>query len=248
MAVSRLSAVLLTRLRRLLPRAALAPASLSASAWRAVGSLWGGCNWGGGDVNINTNRYNNINSQRQIDASNRQSNWNHNSNNRKGVPYGDNASRQKYDRSVAGANDRQGHRGKTDAQAADRARAQQTMQQRGIDPAQGRQQLANDPATRDSARAATQNADRSAARQDAQSRQASHDNALAGARDSGASRQAADRGGASQASMDRGGASSMDRGGGSRASGGSFSGGGGGAGGGGGRGGGGGGRGGGGRR
>ena len=234
------------------PGAALASGIAFGIGVGVVNSIWGGCNWGGGDVNINVNKYNNINANK-IDASNRQSNWSHNSNNRKGVPYGDNASRQKYDRSVAGANERQGYRGKTDAQSADRARAQQTMQQRGVDPAQGRQQLANDPGTRDQARAAAQNADRSAAR-DSASRQGSHDNAFAGARDSGASRDVSDRGSSSRASMDRGGggASSMDRGGGGRASAGSsMSGGGragGGGGGGGGRGGGGGGRGGGGRR
>jgi hypothetical protein len=223
------------------PGAALASGIAFGVGVGIVNSLWGGCNWGGGDVNINVNRYNNINTSNRIDASNRQSNWSHNSNNRKGVPYGDNSTRQKYDRSVAGANDRQGYRGKTDDRSGQRSQAQQSMQQRGIDPAQGRQQLANDPGTRDQARAAAQDADRSAARQNAQGRQGSHDNAFAGARDSGASRQAAaDRGDASRASMDRGGG------------GGGFSGGAGGGGGraagGGGRGGGGGGRGGGGRR
>ena len=32
-------------------------------------ALWGGCNWGRGDVNVNVNRYNNINTNRQIDGS-----------------------------------------------------------------------------------------------------------------------------------------------------------------------------------
>ena len=37
------------------------------------GALWGNCNWGGGDVNINVNRYNNFN---RTNISN--GNWNHN--------------------------------------------------------------------------------------------------------------------------------------------------------------------------
>ena len=56
-----------------------------------VGSaLWGGCNWGGGDVNINVNKYNNINRNSQISNSN----WQHNADNRKGAPYRDQASRE----------------------------------------------------------------------------------------------------------------------------------------------------------
>ena len=59
----------------------------------AVGSIWGGCNWGGGDVNINVNKYNNINSNRQISNQNK---FEHNAANRRGVPYGDQASRDKF--------------------------------------------------------------------------------------------------------------------------------------------------------
>jgi hypothetical protein len=49
----------------------------------AVNSLWGGCNWGHGDVDINVNRYNNINPNRPINVnnnfnSNRQVNVNNN--------------------------------------------------------------------------------------------------------------------------------------------------------------------------
>ena len=226
-----------------------------------VNSLWGNANWGGGDVNINVNKYNNVNANNRINANSNNQNWNHNAANRKGVPYGDNATRQKFDRQAAGAGDRQDHRGRTDDRAdnrggdrgGDRARAEQTLQQRGLDPAQGRDNLANDPKTRDSARAAAQNADRSAARDGAQSRATSHDNAFSGARDSGGGRDQMDRGSSSQASMDRGGggarAGGSSAGGGARA--GTSSAGGGaraGSGGGGGRAGGGGGRGGGGRR
>ena len=63
----------------------------------AGAALWGGFNWNNHDVNINVNRYNNFN---KTNINN--SNWNHNSAHRDGVPYRDNGARQKY-----GASDRQ---------------------------------------------------------------------------------------------------------------------------------------------
>ncbi len=57
----------------------------------AGAALWGNCNWRGGDVNINVNRYNNFNKTNINNA-----NWSHNVNNRGAVPYRDNASREKY--------------------------------------------------------------------------------------------------------------------------------------------------------
>ena len=42
-------------------------------------ALWGGFNWGRGDVNINVNRYNNINVNNRIDANSNRTTWNHNS-------------------------------------------------------------------------------------------------------------------------------------------------------------------------
>src|SRR5688572_25123369 len=46
------------------PGAALATGIAFGIGVAAVGALWGGCNWGGGDVNINVNRYNSINTNR----------------------------------------------------------------------------------------------------------------------------------------------------------------------------------------
>jgi uncharacterized membrane protein YgcG len=65
----------------------------------AVGSaLWGDCNWGGGDVDINVNNYNNFN------KTNIQNNkWEHNASHRKGVEYRDQASRDRYKGSSAKA-------------------------------------------------------------------------------------------------------------------------------------------------
>jgi hypothetical protein len=69
-------------------------ALLSFGVGMAVGgALWGDCDWGGGDVDIDVDRYNNFN---KTDISNK--NWNHNSEHRKGAQYRDKASQQKYGR------------------------------------------------------------------------------------------------------------------------------------------------------
>jgi hypothetical protein len=197
----------------------------------AIGSIWGGCNWGGGDVNINVNKYNSINSNRQINNSK----FEHNSANRRGVPYGDQASRQKYgSKGVGDASQRADYRGKDPSRDAQRQQAQSSLQDRGMSPQQGRDQLRSDPAARDRATQAAQGAGRDAggpggadrASVQNQARGAS-DSALRGAGNAGAARQQADRGSASRAS-----ASSFSGGGGARAGGGGRGGGGGGRGGG----------------
>lgn len=53
----------------------------------AVNSLWGGFDWGGHDVNINVNRYNNINVNQRLDVNRANVNWQHNPANRGNVPY-----------------------------------------------------------------------------------------------------------------------------------------------------------------
>ena len=58
------------------------------------GALWGGVNWGRGDVNVNVNRYNNFN---RTNISN--SNWQHNASHRGAVPYqATSATSQQYGR------------------------------------------------------------------------------------------------------------------------------------------------------
>ncbi len=75
------------------------------------GALWGNCNWGGGNVNINVNRYNNFN---RTNISN--GNWNHNVDHRGAVPYRDKGVQQKYGRGQAGdAASRDAFRGRADA-------------------------------------------------------------------------------------------------------------------------------------
>jgi hypothetical protein len=123
----------------------------------AIGSiLWGGCNWGGGDINIDVDRFNRVNHNRQIDRS--QNKFQHNAANRKGVPYRDQASRDKYGRGVGGAEARSNFRGRDPVTEARRQQAQSTLQSRGMDPAQAREALRNDPATRQRAQAAAQGA------------------------------------------------------------------------------------------
>jgi uncharacterized membrane protein YgcG len=85
-------------------------AFFSFSVGVAVGSaLWGGCNWGHSDVDINVNNYNNFNrtdiNNRNTNINNRNTNvrnnsqtWQHNPDHRKGVQYRDNATQQKFNR------------------------------------------------------------------------------------------------------------------------------------------------------
>jgi hypothetical protein len=77
----------------------------------AVGAaLWGDCNWGRGDVNINAQKYNNFN---RTNIQN--NNWQHNAEHRKGVGYRDNASREKYGKGQrSGAESREAFRGRAE--------------------------------------------------------------------------------------------------------------------------------------
>ena len=74
------------------------------------GALWGNCNWGRGDVNVNVNRYNNFN---KTNISN--GNWNHNVNHRGAVPYRDQKVSQQYGRGQnANAASREQFRGRAE--------------------------------------------------------------------------------------------------------------------------------------
>jgi hypothetical protein len=205
-------------------------------------ALWGGMNWNNHDVNINVNRYNNINVNNRLDVNGGNTNWHHNPENRKTDYRGGNSTRQNLDKQYQAGN-REQYRGKDADRDASRARAQQTMQQRGVEAPGGsaldRSQAMNRDAARsgglggngsaardysgggnrDAARAQVQGADRDAARQRAQS--ASRDNALRGA-NSGQPRAQADRGQASSraASGYGGGGNARAGGGGQRPSGG----------------------------
>jgi len=183
------------------PGAALATGIAFGVGVATVNALWGNANWGGGNVNINTNRYNTINTNRQIAAN--QNNFQHNAANRRGTPYRDQRSQQQYGRNVPGAENRADFRGRdTAGRDAQRQQAQSALQQRGMDPGQGRENLRNDPGTRDRAERAAEGAGRG-------------DRAGAGGDRGG---QFGDRGGAGGGDRggqfgDRGGAGGGDRGG-----------------------------------
>jgi hypothetical protein len=184
-------------------------------------SLWGGFHWGRNDVDINVNRYNNINVNRQI--SNTNNKFVHNAARRGDVPYRDARSREQYgQKQLAGADNRQQFRGKEgrpDARDADRARAQDAMKQRGVDPAGGRDRVqpgdrggtgtgtgagardfdrAAGGSARDMNRGGTEN-------RGLDNRGSGPSHAMAGVRDSGASYADMNRGKASRESMNRGG-------------------------------------------
>jgi hypothetical protein len=75
------------------------------------GALWGNCNWGRGDINVNVNRYNNFN---RTNISN--TNWNHNAQHRGAVPYRDQKVSQQYGRGQSGdAASREQFRGRSEA-------------------------------------------------------------------------------------------------------------------------------------
>jgi len=122
-------------------------------------ALWGGCHWGRGrgSVNINVNRYNNINVNNRISGGKGNSNWKHNSNNRRGVPYKDQKTRNQFDNKRGGADNRQDFRGR-DAQ---RDQARNTLDKHGANPAEGRKELKG--AGGDSARSSVNKANRDVA-------------------------------------------------------------------------------------
>lgn len=202
------------------------------AAW---GYAWGGCNWRGGDVDVNVNRNTNINNNidrgkyqnKVTGGQGGQGKWQHNPEHRKGVSYRDQNTRQQYGQSRPGAENRQGYRGQSpdtrdragtrDAAGRDTAGRDKpsTADRGGRDMASGR-----DTAGRDAGGRGSQAA-----------QQPSRSNAFEGMDRGGSdARTASDRGSSSRQSMS---ASRGGDGGGSRGGGG-FSGGGGGRGGGGG--------------
>ena len=75
------------------------------------GALWGNLTWGGGDVNINVNRFNDFNRTNISDGK-----WKHNSDRRGAVPYRDKGVAQQYGRGRGGdAASREAFRGRAEA-------------------------------------------------------------------------------------------------------------------------------------
>jgi hypothetical protein len=161
-------------------------------------ALWGGCNWGRGDVNINVNRYNNINVNKRLDVNSNRTSWNHNPERRGSTPYrGGDATRKSLEKK-RDAGSREQFRGRDGADAgrdASREKAAKSMQDRGVPVDKGSASERAKSVNRDGARQKAETADRSAARDIAKS--AERDNALKGAGDSKAKQQI-DRGNASK--------------------------------------------------
>jgi hypothetical protein len=69
---------------------------------------WGSPNWGAGSINVNVNRFNQINANRTAISANT---WQHNAAHRQGVAYRDTATRQRFGQQHAGAAARHDYRG-----------------------------------------------------------------------------------------------------------------------------------------
>ena len=115
------------------PPAYVYPPGLAFATGVVVGAaIWGNCNWGHGNVDVNVNHYNNFN---RTNVSN--GNWQHNSEHRRGVAYKDSGVAQQYNRganadavkarenyrgrSEGGRNDMQGQGGRNTASTRDSA-------------------------------------------------------------------------------------------------------------------------------
>ncbi len=96
----------------------------------AVGAaLWGNCNWGRNQVNINVNRYNQFN-RTNINTTN----WKHNSVHRKGVPYANSKLAKQYGRTPRNARSREQFRGRANAGRNQLARpSNQAAARRAVD-------------------------------------------------------------------------------------------------------------------
>jgi hypothetical protein len=126
-------------------------------AGAAVGAaLWGNCNWGGGDIDINNNISNNftnnVNNRQEASArvsqrersqtggagsGQNRGKWQHNPEHRKGVQYRDNATQQRFNKGgPANAQSREAFRGRS-GQGSDFSRAGQGGPQAGTRDRQG---------------------------------------------------------------------------------------------------------------
>ncbi|AXJ03786.1 hypothetical protein CFN16_06450 [Pseudomonas fluorescens] len=193
-----------------------------------VASLWGNCDWGHNDIDIDVNRYNNINVNNRI--TNNQNKWQHNTVHRDGVPYRDNRSRAQFGRQLDGAAQRDAYRGDNAQRAQARERARSSMDRAGIErPATSNREARNQVREAQSAHAGNRmqgGADRPrvADRAQGNTREArqpglnqretrasqarpaagsARNNAFAGARSPSQTRLQADRGRASQISAQR---------------------------------------------
>ena len=130
-------------------------------------ALWGGVRWGGGwghnTVNINVNHFNNINVNNRISGNGNSANWNHNPDRRGNTPYrgGDSTRRDLQNRYQSG--NREQYRGRDASRDASRDRANQAMQNRGVDAGSGTARERAQSVDRSAVQNRAQNVDRGAA-------------------------------------------------------------------------------------
>ncbi len=99
----------------------------TSAAW---GYAWGNCNWHGGDVDIDINhaQFNNVNINKSkysnsIGNGTGQGSWNHNPEHRKGTPYKDSGTAQRYNKGTSrDAQSREAFRGQAESGRNDPAR------------------------------------------------------------------------------------------------------------------------------
>nr|WP_237357793.1 DUF3300 domain-containing protein [Piscinibacter gummiphilus] len=90
-----------------------------------AGAIFGDCNWGGGEVNIDIDRVTHF--DRNFDRSKvNNGRWQHDVSHRQGVAYRDNATRERFAKNTAGVADREAFRGRDDTGGLDRGRVQGT--------------------------------------------------------------------------------------------------------------------------
>ena len=93
------------------PGYAYAPGLAFATGIVVGAAIWGNANWGGNNVNVNVNKYNNFNK-----TNIQNSNFQHNAEHRKGVAYKDQGTAQKYNRGASqSAQSREDFRGRSES-------------------------------------------------------------------------------------------------------------------------------------
>ncbi len=165
----------------------------------AIDSLWGDADWDNGDIDIDVDSYNNINSNRQIDRS--QNTFSHNAANRDGVPYRDRGNREANSRRLDGADGRTEFRGEDANRARSREQARASMERRGVDTPARTNQEARDRAQAASRETASRDQARDRAQATTRDRQQA-DRAQAGSRDQARDRAQASTQRQQQASRD----------------------------------------------
>ena len=131
------------------PGAALVGGIMWGAGMAIAGGLWGDCNWGGGDIDIDVDKYNNFNrnSERNVNRERGDNKWQHDGSRRDGVPYRDQASREKYGNRQAGGESRNRFRGEDATRSQSREQARQSMERQGMEPARSNQQARDRAAT-----------------------------------------------------------------------------------------------------